>query len=152
MQIYVTNTLLWTNEVTFGISGRGAGSLIGGYLIENVGIFNAFRIIAAIGGSSGVFYWLMNFLFFRNRTGVVDVEKDVVIGKDSPDLRKEEGKSEKGKKEEKLTKETETKKENLGGSPQMTNGVKPPAQNGRVEGGPAYDNKAFECDKDLPQS
>ncbi|KAB7499375.1 hypothetical protein Anas_02313 [Armadillidium nasatum] len=45
--------------------GRGAGSLIGGFLIEKLGIFKTFRIIAAIGGCSGAVYFVLNFLFFR---------------------------------------------------------------------------------------
>ncbi|RXG53163.1 Major facilitator superfamily domain-containing protein 6-A [Armadillidium vulgare] len=45
--------------------GRGAGSLIGGFLIEKLGIFKTFRIIAAIGGCSGLVYFVLNFLFFR---------------------------------------------------------------------------------------
>ncbi|KAL7638054.1 UNVERIFIED_CONTAM: hypothetical protein RMT77_011679 [Armadillidium vulgare] len=52
--------------------GRGAGSLIGGFLIDRLGIFNAFRIIAALGGCSGIVYFIINFLFFRKNRQLRD--------------------------------------------------------------------------------
>ena len=56
------------------VTGRGAGSLLGGYLIDNVGMFTTFRIIGLLGGVSGAFYWIVNRLFFRGKTGAGDPE------------------------------------------------------------------------------
>ncbi|RXG51871.1 Major facilitator superfamily domain-containing protein 6-A [Armadillidium vulgare] len=52
--------------------GRGAGSLIGGFLIDRLGMFNAFRIIAALAGCCGIVYFVVNFLFFRGNRQLRD--------------------------------------------------------------------------------
>ena len=44
----------------FILKGRGAGSLIGGYLIESIGIFMTFRVMAAVGGVAGAMYFFAN--------------------------------------------------------------------------------------------
>ncbi|KAB7505011.1 Major facilitator superfamily domain-containing protein 6 [Armadillidium nasatum] len=67
--------------------GRGAGSLMGGFLIDRLGIFNAFRIIAALGGCSGIVYFIINLLFFRKnrqlRDEAVRQEKELRKAKDA---------------------------------------------------------------------
>ncbi|KAB7494425.1 hypothetical protein Anas_09473 [Armadillidium nasatum] len=67
--------------------GRGAGSLIGGFLIHRLGIFNAFRIIACLAGCCGVVYFVINLLFFRKnrkqRDEIVLQEKEARKAKEA---------------------------------------------------------------------
>ncbi|RXG51872.1 hypothetical protein Avbf_12791, partial [Armadillidium vulgare] len=76
---YILKKIGHVNTIAIGfcvyvvrLLGRGAGSLIGGFLIDRLGIFNAFRIIAALGGCSGIVYFIINFLFFRKNRQLRD--------------------------------------------------------------------------------
>ena len=57
------------------LAGKGAGSLIGGYLMKLVGTRNTYRVFAAGALGAGVVYFLFNRFYLRHRAAAKQDEK-----------------------------------------------------------------------------
>lgn len=76
--IMALNVLIINYHTTFPrfFSGKGAGSLIGGYLMKVVGTRNTYRVFAAGALGAGFVYFLFNRFYLRHRPFARQSEKD----------------------------------------------------------------------------